>query len=88
MQLEPLAAWTSRTKDTLIYLVAIHALLNNPSEANKTLTQLFAIDPELSIDEIADSHAWLSADTLGLLLEGISLAMSSCEPENLRLVEN
>ncbi len=77
-----------QNKDTLIYLVAIHALLSNPSEANKTLTQLFAIDPELSIDEIADSHAWLSADTLGLLLEGISLAMSFCEPENLRLVEN
>jgi adenylate cyclase len=76
-----------QNKDIRIYLAACYAQTGDLAEAQNQATELFRIDAETSLEEIAESHSNLSDDSLNLLMAGLNLAMDIKKPlENLRIV--
>jgi len=79
----------SQNKDTLTYLVASYALTDNLLEAGNQMTELLGADSEVTLDEIRETHAYLAADTLDLMVDGIKVAMDKkLAPEKLRIVKS
>ena len=79
----------NQNKDTLTYLVACYAQTGDLAQAENQLTELFTIDPDVSLEEIAETHAYLAPDTLNLLVDGIKLVLEKSKPpEKLRVVQN
>ena len=79
----------NQNKDTLTYLVASYAQTGDLAEAENQLTELFAVDPDINLEEIAETHAYLAEDTLKFLVDSVGLVMSNSEPrEKLRVVQN
>lgn len=79
----------AQNKDTLIYLVASYVQVDDLAAAENQLTDLFSFDPDLNLEEIAETHAYLAEDTLKLLIDGIDLVMSNRESsQKLRVVKN
>jgi len=77
----------NHNKDTRIYLAACYAQTGNLAEAQNQATELFRIDPETNIKDIAESHSYLSDDSLNLLMVGFEHAMDIKKPpEYLRIV--
>ena len=77
----------SQNKDIRIYLAACYAQTGDLAEAQNQVTELFRIDAETSLEEIAESHSNLSDDSLNLLMAGLKLAMEIKKPrKNLRIV--
>ena len=67
----------SQNKDTLIYLSASYALTGELDEAKKHVSELFSIDPNTNLDDIATSHDSLSEASCQQLIDGINLAMGN-----------
>ena len=79
----------NQNKDTLTYLVACYAQTGDIAEADNTMSELLRIDSKISLDEIAEIHSYLAADTKKLLVDGIRLVVSTRKPlEKLRVVKN
>ena len=79
----------NQNKDTLTYLVVCYAQIGDMAEADNQMSELLRIDSKISLDEIAETHSYLAADTKKLLVDGIRLVVSSTKPlEKLRVVKN
>jgi len=77
----------SQNKDTLIYLSASYALTGELGEAKKHVSELFRIDPNTNLDNIAASHDSLSKASCQQLIDGLNLAMGNKKPlNNLQIV--
>jgi len=70
----------SQNKDTLIYLSASYALTGELGEAKKHVSELFRIDPNTNLDNIATSHDSLSEASCQQLIDGLNLAMGNKKP--------
>lgn len=78
----------NQNKDTLIYLVASYAQVGDLAAAEKQMLELISIDSKTSPEEIAETHSYLAADTLDILVEGIKLVLDKSKPpEKLRVVQ-
>ncbi len=79
----------NQNKSTLTYLVASYVQAGDLVAAEKSMGELFATYPEFSLDEIAESHSHLAAQTQKLLLDGIKLVLDKSKPpKKLRVVKN
>jgi adenylate cyclase len=67
----------SQNKDIRIYLAACYVQTGDLAEAQNQVSELFRIDSNTSLDEIAESHSNLSDESLGLLMDGLKLAMDT-----------
>ena len=67
----------NHNKDTRTYLAACNAQTGDLAEAQNQITELFRIDPETSLKDIAESHSYLSDDAQNLLLDGLKLAIET-----------
>ncbi len=77
----------NHNKDTRTYLAACYAQTGNLTEAQNQATELFRIDAETSLKDIAESHSYLSDGSLNLLMVGLEQAMDIKKPpEYLRIV--
>ncbi len=70
----------SQNKDIRIFLAACYAQTGDLAEAQNQVTELFSIDAETSLEEIAESHSNLSDESLGQLMDGLRLAMDTKGP--------
>ena len=87
--IEAFSRMNSQNKDIRIYLAACYAQTGDLAEAQNQVTELFRIDAETSLEEIAESHSNLSDDSLNLLMAGLNLAMDIKKPlEKLRIVQD
>jgi adenylate cyclase len=77
----------NHNKDTRIFLAASNAQTGDLAEAKNQVIELFRIDAEINLKDIAESHSYLSEDSLNLLMVGLKLAMDIKKPlENIRIV--
>jgi len=67
----------SQNEDTLIYLSASCALTGELDQAKKHVSELFRIDPNTNLDNIAASHDSLSEESCQQLIDGLNLAMGN-----------
>jgi TolB-like protein/Flp pilus assembly protein TadD len=85
--IEAFSRMNRQNKDIRIYLAACYAQTGDLPEAQNQVSELFRIDSETSLEEIAESHSNLSDESLGLLMDGLRLAMDTKEPVgNLHIV--
>jgi TolB-like protein/Tfp pilus assembly protein PilF len=79
----------NQNKDTLTYLVACYAQTGDLAEAENQLKELFVVDPDVRLEEIAETHSYLAPDTLNFLVDGIKLVLDKSKPsEKLRVVQS
>ncbi len=78
-----------QNKDTLTFLVASYVQVENLAEARNCFEQLLRIDPAIDPDEVEKTHAYLAADTLKRLVDGVRVLMSDKRPhKKLRVVKS
>jgi TolB-like protein/Tfp pilus assembly protein PilF len=78
-----------QNKDTLTYLVADYVQTGDLTKADSRFSELLQIDAEISLEEIEETHSYLAADTLKLLVDGISLLMNSRKPQDkIRIIKS
>ena len=70
----------SQNKDSLIYLTASYALVEELDEAKKHVLELIRIEPNINLDDIAASHDFLSEESCQQLIDGLNLAMGNKKP--------
>jgi len=79
----------NQNKSTLTYLVACYVQVGDLVAAEKHMRELFNTDPEVTLEEIAETHSHLTAHTQKLLIDGIKLVLDKSKPrEKLRVVKN
>ena len=77
----------NHNKDTRTYLAACYAQTGDLTEAQNQASELFRIDAETNLKDIAESHSYLSDGSLNLLMVGLEHAMDiKKSPEYLRIV--
>ena len=77
----------NHNKDTRTYLAACYAQTGDLTEAQNQSSELFRIDAETNLKDIAESHSYLSDGSLNLLMVGLEHAMDiKKSPEYLRIV--
>lgn len=72
----------NQNEDTLIYLSASYALTGEMDQAKKHFSELFRINPNTNLDDIAASHDSLSEESCQQLIDGLNLAMGNKKPLN------
>ena len=76
-----------QNKDSLIYLAACYVQNGDLAKAQIQINELIDIDPKTSIEEIAETHSYLNAESRERLADSVKLAMSARKPqEALRIV--
>jgi len=76
-----------QNKDSRIYLAACYVQTGDLAEAQNQVNELFDIDAKTSIEEIAETHSYLHAESRERLVDSVKLVMSASKPqETLRIV--
>ena len=73
--IEYLSRLSEQNKDSCTYLIACYALTGNREKADRQLTELLQLDPDTTLGEIAQTHAYLHQQAKAPLLEGLALIM-------------
>jgi len=77
-----------QNRDTLIFLSSAYVQGERMSEARTCFRELLQVDPEIDTEKIENTHTYLAADTLKILVDGIRLLMANEQPqERLRVVK-
>ncbi len=71
-----------QNKDTRIYLAACYAQTGDMAEARNQVNELLKLDPETSLEEIAETHSYLNAESKERLVDGVKLARATEKPED------
>ena len=66
---------SEQNKDSLTYLAASYAIMENYEEARNRLQELLELDPEFRIEQIRKTHFYHTEKTLLRLINGLQLAM-------------
>ena len=79
----------NQNKTTLTYLVASYVQVGDLMSAEHSMTKLFDIYPQFSLEEVSESHSHLAPETQKLLLDGLKLVLDKSKPpKKLRVVKN
>jgi len=76
-----------QNKDSLIYLAACYVQSGDLAKAQNQINELLDLDPKTSIEEIAETHSYLNAESRERLVDSVKLVMGASGPrKTLRIV--